>query len=424
MNEQTIDLNYRPHKKQVELHKACDVDSKYFFITAVAGRQSGKTLAAIAQLIKWTLEDKGCQAWVVSPTDSQSQAFYKKVYQALKESNLIKYNTRSKGNPQITLRNGSFIQFRSAGSKDSLRGVSLEYLIVDEAAYVDEDTINEVLLPALNVKGKKCLFTTTPKGRGNWIYGMYQKGQKKEEQKYYSLKFTSYDNPESNEEYINERKKAMPEQLFNQEFRAAFVDGGSVFENIHNLAQIKKEQLSQVNVDQDETYYGGIDVGLVNDHTVYTILDSNNNMVFFERMARRDVQHHKNRMRMITNKFQPKAVFIEVNGQGQPIFEELKREYSSFKPFTTTQKTKQEIIHNLVNKFNTEEITIINDENVINELEGYGYKVTTNGQLKFENVGCDHDDIVMSLALAQECKNKKQFSANRDPKDIIAGFDL
>ena len=58
---------------------------------------------------------------------------------------------------------------------DSVRGFSFNYLVVDEAAYVNERGFETAILPTLTAIGKKCLIISTPKSK-NWFYKYYLKG--------------------------------------------------------------------------------------------------------------------------------------------------------------------------------------------------------------------------------------------------------
>ena len=52
---------------------------------------------------------------------------------------------------------GSTIQFFSAERYDNIRGFTFDYLIIDEAAFLDERAWTEVLRATVLVRGKKVL---------------------------------------------------------------------------------------------------------------------------------------------------------------------------------------------------------------------------------------------------------------------------
>ena len=154
----------KPHEKQKEIVDAC-LNDDYFFVIAIIGRQFGKTTIAENLAVYWALNYPNSTIYWVSPTDSQSQKVYKEIINAIIESGCIKSKKMPRGDTEIVFKNTSKILFRSAASEDSLRGQSVDYMILDEAAFIKKDTVETILLPMLNVKGKKCLFISTPKGK-------------------------------------------------------------------------------------------------------------------------------------------------------------------------------------------------------------------------------------------------------------------
>ena len=167
---------YKPHLNQLPVHNACN-DNTTFFITLNAGRQSGKTALAEQQAIYWAGSLKNKTVYWVSPTQGQTSKVYKQILEMIVETPLIKSHKGSMGDTEIVFSNNSIIKFRSSAQEDSLRGETIEYLIIDEAAFVKESVFQEILLPMLNVRGKKCLIISTPKGK-NWFFYQYQRGMK------------------------------------------------------------------------------------------------------------------------------------------------------------------------------------------------------------------------------------------------------
>jgi hypothetical protein len=109
-----------------------------------------------------------------------------------------------------------------AENPDSLRGVKLRGLIIDEIASIRnwEWLWQEVLRPTLTDFEAPAMFISTPKGY-NHFYDLYEDGQKPTSQ-YKSWKFTSYDNPYIPKEEIDRAKLELSDTLFAQEFLASF----------------------------------------------------------------------------------------------------------------------------------------------------------------------------------------------------------
>lgn len=397
-----IKLDYKPHKKQRLIHKACSASSGFKYITVVAGRQSGKSRGASMQLIKWAFEKSSQTIWVVSPSSSQATKFYKGILTPLEKAGLVKSATASKGDIKIELLNDTVIEFKSILAKDTLRGQTLDYLILDEAAFMDEETIDEVLLPMILTKPKaKVLVTTTPKGK-NWVYKWFSRGLEGNK-KYKSIRFTSKDNPLADIEAIEGWKVSMPTKRFEQEILAEFVDAATVFTNINEVTHIP--------TGTTENYYAGIDIGMKNDYTVVTILDDNGHMVDMDRFTDVDVTTLVNRIKDFLGKYNIKKAYIESNNQGLPVFNLLQQIlFNKIEAFNTTATSKPIIINNLIAAFSTKEISIIDNEILKNELESFEEKYGATGKVTFSAPSGMHDDCVMSLAIGWECYNKNKHS--------------
>ena len=182
-----VKLKYTPHQGQRVVHEAID-SGKYKFIVVNGSRQSGKSKLISIEVIKRALNESNKRIMVVSPKASQSKKIAKDIINPIKNSapNLIKSATESMGNINCTFINGSSIDFKSAESKDSLRGNTVDYLFIDEAAFVAEDTVNEILLPMVITRPNAVIIiVSTPKGK-NWFYDYFQKGKNDEYDNYFS----------------------------------------------------------------------------------------------------------------------------------------------------------------------------------------------------------------------------------------------
>ena len=63
----------------------------------------------------------------------------------------------------VTLPTGGTVQVKSADNPDSLRGEGLNFVVIDECAFVKEDAWTDALRPALaDRKGGACLLYTSP----------------------------------------------------------------------------------------------------------------------------------------------------------------------------------------------------------------------------------------------------------------------
>jgi hypothetical protein len=395
----------QPHEKQAEIVSAC-LDESIFFIVAIIGRQFGKTTIAENLAIYWSLNEPNSVVYWVSPTDSQAQKVYKEIMNSIIESGCIASKKMPKGDTEIVFTNGSKILFRSAASEDSLRGQSVNYMILDEAAFIKRDTVETILLPMLNVKGRKCLFISTPKGK-NYLYEYFLNGQKLD--KWKSMRYSTYDSPFANEDLINMFKETLAPKLFQQEVEAEFVDSSSIFNNINDVMCLDTIDGPQ----PDERYFAGIDIGFINDASVMCIINKDGNLVKYYRWTNIEAPELMNEITEINKKWKFQKIMIESNNQGLTIYQDLKRRMNNIEAFSTTSKSKPEIINRLIHLFNIKDMKLVIDEYLRIELEAFVFKQNVNGNIKFMADSGFHDDCVISLAIARWCYENKNYGSNQ-----------
>lgn len=417
---------YNPHDKQKAIHQACMPSDESFFVTVVAGRRGGKSLCAINQALFWAFKDEGSMIWYVSPTDSQSEVVINEMSRGFFEQQfLIKKINNSKGDRTIEFNNGSVISFKSALSNDSLRGSKVNYMIVDEAAFINNNIFNSVLMPSMSVGGKKVLIISTPKGR-NWFYEYYVKGiatqTKRREEKYKSFKFTSQDNPYVDKELIELFKSSVPEAVFQQEYLGRFIDAAAVFKFVNEICVLNKKDVKEL---KTNLCFAGIDIGMLHDNTVITILNSDGKMLFQDAFTGLEAPELKERILKVLNEFKPRITLIEENNQGLPLMQDLSRLYKGrIEGFYTTNESKEEIINQLVASFSSKEIQCLKDEDLITELNAFIFELTPSRKIRYAAANGFHDDRVISLALAYHLFYNNSRGRNGVDKDrYISGKD-
>ena len=190
------------------------------FKVIAAGRRTGKSMLAAWRLIVSALEAKKGQVWYIAPTQQQARDI---MWQQLLElGNPVIANSHV-NNMQLTLINGSMISLKGADRPETMRGVALKFVVLDEYADIKPTVFEQILRPALaDLKGH-CIFIGTPKGR-NHFYDIYKMGQsgKPETKDWKSWHFTSFDNPLLEKEEIEVAKNTMSTFAFRQEFMASF----------------------------------------------------------------------------------------------------------------------------------------------------------------------------------------------------------
>lgn len=210
------------------------------FQVVIAGRRWGKTFLAIRQMC-FAAREPGKNIFYIT---SSYRAAKMIVWKPLKHM-LLDLKWAEKINEtelSIVLKNGSTISLKGAENPDSLRGVSLSYVVIDEVAEVDETLWTEVVRPALADQEGGALFIGTPKGKGNWSYELYQI-ENYQPDIWKSFQFTTISGGRVSKEEIEQARKDMSEKQFRQEFLATFETfEGTVawaFEREHNVREIE-----------------------------------------------------------------------------------------------------------------------------------------------------------------------------------------
>jgi len=195
------------------------------FRVVIAGRRWGKTHLAIRELAK-VCRHPGRRAFYVAPTYRQAKQI---VWDTLKwrMQDLGWLKKANESDLTVTLVNGSTISLRGADNPDSLRGVGLDFCVMDEFAMIDEKAWSEVLRPTLSDKQGSAMFISTPMGQGNWAYDLYQRGQAKEEHHWESFQYTTLSGGNVPEDEIAQAMQDLDERTFRQEYLATFETAGN-----------------------------------------------------------------------------------------------------------------------------------------------------------------------------------------------------
>ena len=204
------------HSKQMEVYKA-----PHRFKTVVAGRRWGKTKLAIQEMIKGSQKGKG-KVWYVAPTYSMAkQIVWDDLRGIIPRRWIRKVNETSM---RVTLVNGVQIQLKGADRPDTLRGVGLTYVVLDEFQDMRPDVWDKVLRPTLATTRGGALFIGTPKSY-NHLYDHYKRGQNpllRARREWASWQFKTADSPFVPLDEIEHARRDLDPKTFRQEFEASF----------------------------------------------------------------------------------------------------------------------------------------------------------------------------------------------------------
>jgi len=297
----------------------------------------------------------------------------------------------------IDLKSGGAITVKTADYPDGLRGVGVDYVVIDEAAFIDEEVWTGCLRPALSDRQGTALFLSTPRGR-NWFYHAFERGRDNLNNEWQSWTFRTGDNPRIAQSDIDEARRTLPAHIFRQEYEASFLeDGGEVFRSL-NRAAIAPVVISP---EPGHRYVMGIDFARYTDFTACVVIDQTNKaMVAIDRFHALAWNIQLPRIIALARRWGVESILAETNSMGDPNIEELMRQGLPISRFTTTAASKPPLIEGLVAAIENVDLTLLPDATLLSELSTYRYRNSRSGHTVYEAPSGLHDDTVIALALA------------------------
>lgn len=206
-------LNVKLHPKQLEVF-----NDKHRFKVVAAGRRFGKSRLAAWTLLIQALKASEKDCFYIAPTYQQARDI---MWGMLKELAHEVIASAHENTSVLTLVNGRKIYLKGADRPDTLRGVGLSYVVIDEYADIKPNVWEQIIRPALADVQGGAMFIGTPKGR-NHFYEIYKLGESNRDEEWASFHYTSYDNPLIPKKEIEAAKGSMSSFAFRQEFMSSF----------------------------------------------------------------------------------------------------------------------------------------------------------------------------------------------------------
>ena len=395
------------------------------FKVVAAGRRTGKSRLAAWLLIINALQTEKGQVFYVAPTQGQARDI---MWQTLMELGHPVIAGSHINNLQIKLVNGTMISLKGADRPETMRGVSLGFLVMDEYADMKPEVWEQILRPALADQKGRALFIGTPMGR-NHFYELYKYAELGDDETYKSWHFTSYDNSMLDSGEIDIAKKSMSSYAFRQEFMASFEARGS--------EMFKEEWVRFGESPEEGDYYIAVDLAGFEDvnkkRTKNTKLDDtaiavakvNENGWFVENIiyGRWGLDETATKIFQAVRDYRPVSVGIEKGIAKQAVMSplsDLMKRYGTFfrvEELTHGNKKKTDrVMWALQGRFENGYITLNQGE----------WNVKFLDQLfQFPDV-LTHDDLIDALAyidqLAEVAYDYEYEIGDHEILDVVAGY--
>ena len=211
-----IVLPYKPRDQFKAFH-----DRKERWSCIVAHRRAGKSVACINDLIKAALtsEKDRPRFGYVAPLLKQSKEIawdYLKHYSAPLVAHGATYNETEL---RVDFPNGGRVRLYGGDNPDSMRGIYLDGVVIDEPAQTRPSLWTEVIRPALSDRNGWAVFIGTPAGK-NEFHDIYERSRSSED--WYSLMLKASDTGLISEQELYDARLQMGEDKFSQEYLCSF----------------------------------------------------------------------------------------------------------------------------------------------------------------------------------------------------------
>ena len=383
-------IGWKPTAPQQEILEADQRDT-----TISAGTRFGKSMLCGYLAFKRLLADNQ-RIWIVSLNYDMAMKIFRYAidFAAAYDRRLLK-GVKNRPFPRFEVKEwNSWIECKSIENESSLMGEELDLAILDEAARMKPDIYQRYITARLSSRQGRSFIISTPFGQ-NWFHRRYL--QTKQAEDGASFHFESRDNPYFPAQEWDRARDNLPQDIFDQEYRAVFLaQGAGVFRGVREVIGGVLEPKRTGHL-----YTMGVDLGKWRDFTVLTVMDKyTNRVVAFDRFNKISWPFQVGRIIEMAKKYNRPEIWVDSTGLGDPIYDDLKRNGLYVRDFKFTNKSKEHLVQKLSLFIENKRIGYPGIDVLIDELESFSYSRSPTGNYKYSAPEGLHDDCVISLALA------------------------
>lgn len=396
-------LNIRLHEGQKRILQCEDR-----FLAIRAARRFGKSYLFSVFAAWMACTRPNYRIVCISKSLRQASEMFNTIYRIVSNSvmaNSITRDTRTR----IEFTNGSIIESLPGQSYDSIRGITINLVLIDEAAYVPEELFVVLYPTIITTKGKVVLISTPA-----YAAGEFYRACKHPDSEYTEFHMTHddavfadgtpfVDREELKRECIRCGGDESPQWI--REYLADFTDAEGGWFNLLSIEDALCETKWLEFGLPDRRYVIGADVAKERDFTVIVTLDCTNpdhlELVHYKRFNGKEPDDVMYELYDEAVRFNVQRPFIDETGIGKPIVDYLRTRYPKIRwtGQNFNSSSKVELMTDLDLAMNRRILKIPDDEDIRKELVSFHYEQSNSGNLKIYGEGA-HDDFPVAIALA------------------------
>jgi len=394
-------LNFKPFPYQERL-----LNDSSDRIIACMGRQTGKTTTIATKAIHYAYTHPKTTTLIVSPSLRQSMIMFDKVLSFTQGNPFLKKSVARKTHTLIKLTTGSQI-IALPCSEHMLRGYTANLAICDEASFIPESVITEIIYPMISTTKGTTILLSTPWDKNHFFYKAFLNPS------YSAHKIPSTENPLIQPEFLEEMKQTMTQEAYMREYLAEFTEAATSYfqqELIRKCIEKAQELNLEPYANMEQTilkgeYYAGLDLGKMQDYSVFVVIQKTQDYlkVVYTHQFPLETPYTEviNTLVAADLKFQFKKLLADQTGIGEPILESLQDEgLASAEGITLTQDSKTELLTYLKLTMEQNGLAVPYNKNLCQQINDQQYSYGKNGKLTFNHPPNTHDDMLWALALA------------------------
>lgn len=360
----------------------------------VTGRRWGKSEVAAVQALWYALTHPRTRQGIVSVTLDQARLSFDIVTMLAEREPLVRAlvrDVRMTPFPTIRFKTGSEVTVRTT-ARDGiyLRGHKFHRVVVDEADYLPERIIDEVIRMTLADYGGQLVLISTPRARRGLVYRELSRGLAGDE-RVYVQQGPTWENPNVDHDYIRALRDRMTEAAWLREVEGQYVDDDAAvfrWDDIRAAYEAATWELPEP-PKAGRRYVQGVDLARDVDWTVHVVLDATKRpyrIVHYERYQRTPYPVVASRIRELHERYRCHETVIDATGVGAAVLDEVR---DVARGLTFTMRTKRDLIGALQLALEKRQLQFPFVRELVDELASYAWddaKLVT--------------DSVMALALA------------------------
>jgi phage terminase large subunit-like protein len=395
-------LNFKPFEYQAKL-----LNDNSQRIIACMGRQTGKTTTIATKAIHYAFTNPNSTTLIVSPSMRQSMIMFDKILGFSFANPILKKSVIRKTRTIIQFSNGSTI-IALPCSEHLLRGYTANLAICDEASFIPETIITEIIYPMISTTKGTTILLSTPWDKNHFFYKSFLNPN------YSTHKIRSNQNPMIPQEFLDEMKQNMTSEAYKREYEAEFTESESSYfqqELIRKSIELAQstylEPITSLEQEIDlSDYFAGLDLGKLMDHSALVVLQKNRlgilKLVYLHQFPlQMPYIEVINTLLRADEKFHFKKLLADQSGIGEPILENMQEQgLGCAEGATLTQDSKTEILTYLKLVMEKNQLAIPYNKNLCQQINDQQFVYSKNGKLSFSHPPNSHDDMLWALALA------------------------